>query len=142
MSESLALKICRLEVKKAGSVRPVAEKLGYARSSISLYVSGTYPAKSTEKLENKILATYTDNIFCPFVEKIISQKECTESNRKGINTSNPLLFKLHQFCQRCPVKHNPQKEFKQQFSSRKSSIYAGLSKDYYKNSENKERNDD
>lgn len=142
MSESLALKICRMEVKKAGSVRPVAEKLGYARSSISLYVSGTYPAKSTEKLENKILATFTDNIFCPFTEKVISQKECEESNRKGINTSNPVLFRLHQYCQCCPVKHNPQKEFMRQFASDKSSIYAGLPKDYYKNSKIKEKNDD
>ena len=53
MSESLALKICREEVCKAGSVRPVAEKLGYARSSVSLYLSGKYPAKDFALLLKK-----------------------------------------------------------------------------------------
>ena len=115
MSESLARKICREEVCKAGSVRPVAEKIGYARSSVSLYLSGKYPAKDCSKLETKILTTFTDNIFCPFAEKIISKEKCEETNRKGTNTSNQMLFKLHQFFLNCPAKYNPKKEFMKQF---------------------------
>ncbi|MCX4349295.1 MAG: hypothetical protein OSJ76_05870 [Alphaproteobacteria bacterium] len=115
MSESLALKVCREEVCKAGAVSPVAKKIGYARSSVSLYLSGKYPAKDSSKLETKILTTFTDNIFCPFAEKIISKQKCEETNRKGTNTSNPMLFKLHQFCLKCPVKYNPKKEFMKQF---------------------------
>lgn len=115
MPESLALQICRDEVKKAGSIRPVAKKLGYSRSSINLYLREKYPAKSVEKIETKILTVFTDQIFCPFAEQIISKQKCEETNRKGTNTSNPMLFKLHQFCVRCPVKHNPQKEFMKQF---------------------------
>ena len=114
---SLAYEICRREVSKAGSSDPVAKKLGYARSSLNLYLLGRYPAKSTENIEKKILATYTSKILCPFTNKIIEQKECDEIVSQNINTGNPVLFKLQQFCKTCPerLKNNRKEEFKRKF---------------------------
>lgn len=117
MSESLAFRVCQEEVKKAGSIAPVAAKIGYKRSSLNLYLLGKYPAKSVKAIENKIITTFTDNIFCPFAEEIISKEKCESTNRKGINTTNPVFFKLHQYCKSCPVKYDSKKEFLKKLQS-------------------------
>ncbi len=111
---SIAYKILRREVQKAGSVAPVAKKIGYARSSVSLYLSGRYTA-NVDRLEKKIIGTYTNKILCPYTSQIIDKSECEEVERQNLNTSNPVLFKLQQFCKSCPVKHNYKEKFISQF---------------------------
>lgn len=76
---SLAYEICRREVSKAGSIDPVAKKLGYARSSLNLYLLGRYPAKSTENIEKKILATYTSKSFVLSLTKSLNKRNATKS---------------------------------------------------------------
>lgn len=111
---SLAYQILRREIQKAGSVGAVAKKLGYARSSISLYYNGRYTA-DVEQIEKKIIGVYTNKILCPYTDKIIDKSECDEVERQSLNTTNPVLFKLQQFCKSCPVKTNPKEKFISQF---------------------------
>nr|DAI24849.1 MAG TPA: hypothetical protein [Caudoviricetes sp.] len=111
---SLAWSICRREVDKAGSTAPVAKKIGYARSSVALYLAGRYTA-NVDKIEKKIIGTYTNKILCPYTNEIIEKRECEEVEKQSLNTSNPVLFKLQLFCLSCPVKHNKKEEFISQF---------------------------
>lgn len=111
---SLAFEICRREVDKAGSIAPVAKKIGYSRSSLNLYLLGRYTAK-TDEIEKKIIATYTNKILCPYTNKIMDKSECEEVETTSLNTSNPVLFKLQQFCKNCPVKQNRKQQFISQF---------------------------
>ena len=113
---SLAYEILQKEVDKAGwgGIGKVAQNLGYGRSSINLYLRGKYPA-GTEKLEEKILATYSDSIVCPFTKGVLSKKQCDDASGSSINASNPVIFKLQQFCKSCPVRNQTKDEFKKQF---------------------------
>lgn len=114
---SLAYQILRREVQKAGCITPVAKKIGYARSSVNLYLSGRYTA-SVENIEKKIIGTYTNKILCPYTNEIIEKSECEEVEKQKLNTSNPVLFKFQQFCKSCPVKHNPKEKFISQFKEK------------------------
>lgn len=114
---SLAYQILRREIAKAGNVRAVAEKLGYARSSISLYYNGRYTA-DVEQIEKKIIGTYTSKILCPYTNEIIDKSQCEEVEKQNLNTTNPVLFKLQQFCKSCPVKNNRKEKFISQFKEK------------------------
>lgn len=111
---SIAYQILRREVQKAKSVAPVAKKLGYARSSVSLYLSGRYTA-NVENIEKKIIGTFTGKILCPYTNEIIEKSECEEVEKQNLNTSNPVLFRLQQFCKSCPIRHNPKEKFISEF---------------------------
>lgn len=114
---SLAYQILHREIKKAGSVGAVAKKLGYARSSISLYYNGNYTA-DVEQIEKKIIGVFTNKILCPYTNQIIDKSECDEVESQSLNTSNPVLFKLQQYCKSCPVKNNPKEKFINHFNEK------------------------
>lgn len=114
---SLAYKIACHEVSKC-SIGAVAKKIGYARSSLNLYLLGAYTA-NVDAIENKIIATYTDKILCPYANKIIEKKECDDVQFKNLSTSNPVIFRLQQFCRTCPIKHNLKENFRNQFKGEK-----------------------
>lgn len=117
---TIAYKICKREVEKAGSISAVAKIIGYQRSSLNLYLLGKYPAKSVAAIEKKILAAFTDKLLCPFTNEVIDRAECDEIIGRKINTTNPVLFKLQQHCKNCQIrqKHNIKEEFKQRIIGR------------------------
>ena len=79
---SLAYEICRREVSKAGSIDPVAKKLGYARSSLNLYLLGRYPAKSTENIEKRFWQCIRQKSFVLSLTKSLNKRNATKSSAK------------------------------------------------------------
>lgn len=98
------LDILRTEVKAKGSVAAVARELGYARTSISLALSGKYPG-GTDKLKAKVIATYCDQIMCPHTDKSMSQVMCTSLRNRAMPQSEVNKLEHWFSCQICP--NNP-----------------------------------
>lgn len=114
---SIAYQILRSEVRKAGRITPVAKKLGYARSSINLYLLGRYPAK-IEAIERKIIGTFTNQILCPYINEVINKSVCEDIEQKSVNTNNPVLRKLQQYCEICPARHDLKEQFKEKIKEK------------------------
>ncbi len=93
-----------------GTKQAVANELDVSRTQISLYLSGTYSKNGgrVDRLEAKIIATYSDRILCPHLREDISQNKCTDSQSSPMPMSDPAALKHWIACKTCPL--NPSKE--------------------------------
>lgn len=82
------------------SMTEVAEKLDISRTTISLVISGKYPAK-TDKIETKVLNVY-GKVSCPFLGVEITQTECKKHHTNMAPTSSPRAMKHWRACLTCP----------------------------------------
>ncbi|GAB6035798.1 hypothetical protein JCM15519_03570 [Fundidesulfovibrio butyratiphilus] len=85
------------------SIAAVARRLGYARTSVSLALSGKYPG-TTDKLAATVLAVL-GTVDCPHLGFPVSPARCAANSGK-MPTSSPGDLRLWRACQACP--HNPQ----------------------------------
>lgn len=91
-----------------GGITKVAKMLGYARSSLSVFLTGRYRG-STENLEARILEVFTGTVECPYLGCPISRDECAAQRAMAMPTHDASLLKEWQAAQRtcrtCP--NNP-----------------------------------
>jgi hypothetical protein len=88
-------------VEQLGSIQAVATELGYSRSSISLALSGKYPAKVT-KLQAAVITAYT-RCECPYLAATITSAECRRYRTRPVPQSNSSDLRHWNVCQSCSV---------------------------------------
>ena len=88
------------------TITQIANQIGYARPSLSLYLGGKYPSKSAQRLEAAILNTFCDRIVCPHLGSDIAQDQCHGYRTRPLPQSNPAELKHWLACQRCPLNPN------------------------------------
>lgn len=104
------LALLRHEVAKRGSIAAVAAEIGMPRPSLSMLLSGTYPAKLdkvTRKYARKVFARYRDQVRCPHLRRGIGAAECRAFAAAPMSTSNPEKLRHWRACNACP--QNPLK---------------------------------
>ena len=112
MTEPVWITLLRAETEKPGkTIQAVADEIGMPRSSLSLLLSGNYPARLQKKEENfgpLVLRLYSQDVFCPHVTALISRPEC-EAHHTAPRDPH-IAAKLLQWgaCQRCP--NNPKNQ--------------------------------
>ena len=84
--------------KKAG----VADDLGISRTTVSLVLSGNYPAK-TDKIEAKVLELYA-RVACPHLNETISITACRAHALRAAPTNSPREMRHWRACQTCACK--------------------------------------
>lgn len=96
------LDLLKTEVAKS-NITQVANQIGYARTSVSLALSGKYVG-STDKLAAAVLKAYSDRFQCPHLSQAITKDECAGFSSRSIPQSNASALRHWRACQSCP--HN------------------------------------
>jgi len=96
------------EKQKAGiSYAEIARRIGYARPSLSLALSGKYTGDT-----KTIAQTYVDyrkQVLCPYVEFTVSRQYCRQHALSNAPTHNPAALRHWRACQGCSHKPNSEK---------------------------------
>ena len=106
------LSLLKAEVAKGRSISEVSRECGIARSSLSMLISGSYPAQSLDVVSRKhgprIVRLYRDQVLCPHLRRGIAVAECHETAAAPLSTSNPEKLRQWRACRACPL--NPSRE--------------------------------
>ena len=100
------LSILQSQVARS-NVTQVAEKIGYARSSVSLALHGRYVG-STDKLREAVLSAFGDGHHCPFLKRLIDPVDCQDFQAARIPQSSAQALRHWRACQACP--HSQRKD--------------------------------
>ncbi len=99
--------LLKAERAKGKSVSQIARETGMARPSVSMLLSGTYPAQSldlaTGKHGARIVRIYRDQVLCPHLRRGIGAEECSAFASAPMSTSSPEKLRHWQACRRCPL---------------------------------------
>jgi len=97
--------LLRAERAKGKSVSQLARETGMPRPSLSMLLSGTYPARSldlvTRKHGARIVEIYRDQVLCPHLRQAISKEACRAHAAAPMSTSNPEKLKHWRACRQC-----------------------------------------
>jgi hypothetical protein len=103
--------LCRAEVAKGKTISQVARECGMPRSSLSMLLSGDYPAQSldlvTRKYGQRIVQIYRDAVICPHLHRSIPSDECRAHAEAPMTTSRPEKLRQWRACRRCPLNPLP-----------------------------------
>ena len=93
-----------------GSKKAVADELDVSRTQVSLYLSGKYAQAGgrVDRLEAKVIATYSNRILCPHLGRDITQAACGDRRTGPMPMSDPVQLKHWVACKSCVL--NPQRE--------------------------------
>lgn len=88
---------------KAGTVRPVAERLGYSHSAVSAAINGSYPG-NLEKIRIAVVSCLMGyEVTCPVLGKIQSEKCLGIQRRRALTATDPTAVQLWRACRSgCP----------------------------------------
>jgi len=86
-------------IQELGSIKKVADELGYARPSLSLALNDKYIG-NTDKLV-KTVYRVLGQINCPYLEKKITPDECRAFHSREAPTQNPAEMRHWRKCQTC-----------------------------------------
>lgn len=103
--DEYALQLLRDGCERLGSIAAVARKIGYARSGVSLALTGNYPG-DTGKMREAIMEQLQGMITCPHLGHELTAGECRLFRERRCPTSNRTEVKHWQACQICEF--NPQ----------------------------------
>ncbi len=78
----------------------VGKALGLRGSTISLVLSGKYPAK-TDKVAARVLAVF-GHVQCPHLGEELTGAKCIEFHSRAAPTSSPFAMRHWRACQACP----------------------------------------
>lgn len=92
----------------ASNITQVAARLSVSRTTISLVMSGNYPAK-TDKIAARVLDVY-GRVACPFLNADIVQADCRAQRSSAVPTSSPRAMQYWRACQGCETGKNLNKE--------------------------------
>ncbi|BCB26452.1 hypothetical protein SKTS_13380 [Sulfurimicrobium lacus] len=90
------------------NITQVAERMDVSRTTISLVMSGKYPAK-TDNIAARVMDIY-GRVDCPFLGVQIVQAECREHCSSAVPTSSPRAMKHWRACQSCQIGKNLNQE--------------------------------
>lgn len=102
--------LLRAEVDKGRTKADIAREIGMPRPSLSLLLSGNYPArldKKTRGYAHKVVAMYAHRVLCPHLRTAISDEACRDHAGAPMSTSDPIKLRQWAACRSCP--HNPLK---------------------------------
>ena len=80
----------------------VARELGYARTSVSLVVSGRYGG-SPARIAARVMEVFGKPRFCPHLKSEISPVACSDRRSGPMPTSSASDLKHWTACKSCPV---------------------------------------
>lgn len=109
-TSSKKLPVCEMEpwkqlvyarIDELGSIKKVADELGYARPSLSLALRDKYVG-STEKLI-KCVMRVLGQVQCPYLRKSISPSDCSAYREREAPTQNPAEMRHWRACQTCSI---------------------------------------
>lgn len=101
------ISLCRAETAKGKSISQIARETGLARASLSMLLSGTYPAQSLDlasrKHAGRIVKLYRDQVLCPHLRQGLSAEQCRVLASAPMSTSDPDQIAQWRACRRCPL---------------------------------------
>ncbi|MGY9046300.1 hypothetical protein P775_11165 [Puniceibacterium antarcticum] len=104
------LALLKAQVAQGRTITQVAEEIGMSRPSLSMLISGTYPAR-LDKVQVKyagiILSKYKDQVFCPHLHTGLPRIICARhaaSERPG----SAERMRHWRACQSCSQNPKPQ----------------------------------
>lgn len=101
--------LLRTEVDEKGRTKAeVAREIGMPRCSLSLLLSGNYPARMDRKTRlyaHKVVALYAHRVLCPHLRTGISDETCKAHATAPMSTSDPVKLRQWAACRAC--RHNP-----------------------------------
>jgi len=99
--------LCRAQVARGKTISQVARETGIARASLSMLLSGSYPAQSldlvTRKHGSRVLQLYRDQVLCPHLHRGIGTDACRAYATAPMSTSSPEKLQHWRACRRCPL---------------------------------------
>ena len=99
--------LCRAQVEKGKTISQVSRETGIARASLSMLLSGSYPAQSldlvTRKHGSRVLQLYRDEVLCPHLHRGIGLDACRAFALAPMSTSSPEKLRHWRACRRCPL---------------------------------------
>ena len=101
------ISLLRAERAKGKSVSQIARETGMARPSVSMLLSGTYPAQSLDlcsaKHAARVVQIYQDRVLCPHLRTAIAKAACRAHAEAPMSTSNPDKLSHWRACRACAV---------------------------------------
>lgn len=97
--------LLRTQVKARG-LGAVSRQLGYAKSGISMVLSGTYGA-DTRWMQDAVLKAF-GTVSCPYEGTFLAAEACRSWRERDVPTSSAEDLRHWSACRRCP--HNPHAE--------------------------------
>ncbi|WP_201594845.1 hypothetical protein [Psychrobacter fulvigenes] len=95
---------CHEEKQKRGiSYAEIARRIGYARPSLSLALSGGYTG-NTDTIGTAYV-NYRKQVLCPYTQTTVSRQTCTRHALGAAPTHNPAALRHWRACQGC--EHRP-----------------------------------
>jgi transcriptional regulator with XRE-family HTH domain len=114
LSDPVWLALLRAEQARGKTISQIARETGMARPSVSMLLSGTYPAQSLDLVARKhgarIVRLYRDEVLCPHLRRGIAIEDCRTFAQAPMSTSNPEKLQHWRACRRCPLNPVSQKE--------------------------------
>lgn len=99
--------LCRQEVAKGKSISQVSRETGIARPSLSMILSGTYPAQSFDLASRKhaarVVKLYRGRVLCPHLRSSLAASDCKAKASAPMSTSDPEQISQWRACRRCPL---------------------------------------
>lgn len=99
--------LLRLEQGKGKSISQIARETEMARPSVSMLLSGTYPARSldlaTSKHGSRILKLYRDQVLCPHLHRGLAIEKCRALATAPMSTSDPDQISQWRACRQCAL---------------------------------------
>ncbi|MDO5529879.1 MAG: hypothetical protein Q4F71_10790 [Paracoccus sp. (in: a-proteobacteria)] len=84
------------------SIASVARELGYARTSVSLAVSGRYGG-TQQRIAARVMEVFGGPIICPHLRGPISRSACADRRNGPMPTNAASDLKHWMACRSCPV---------------------------------------
>lgn len=91
------------------SIARAAAAIGMSRPTVSLVLSGTYPA-ATDRIATQVRAKLMDQVACPGRGEAISLDSCRAQAAKPFSAASSRSAALWRACQSCPHRPNTAKE--------------------------------
>ncbi len=99
--------LLKAERAKGKTVSQIAREIDMARPSVSMLLSGSYPAQSldlaTQKHATRVLQRYRDQLMCPHLRRGIGVEICRDFASAPMPTSSPDKLGHWAACRRCPL---------------------------------------
>lgn len=99
---------CHEEKEKLGiSYAKIARRIGYARPSLSLALSGNYTG-NTKTIADAYI-TYRTQVLCPYASETVDRQYCRNHALTDAPTHNPAALRHWRACQGCAHKPDSDK---------------------------------
>ena len=83
---------------KAGTVRPVASRIGYSHSAVSAVINGSYPGNPDKIMVAVTSCLMGNEVACPVLGKVAAEKCLRIQRRPKLMASDPTAVKLWRAC--------------------------------------------